>query len=108
MGVTALAPAPANQSPSARRRRGRTPAWGARDVTCREFADFVMDYFDGQLADATRARFEEHLTLCPDCVQYLRQYRDTVEAGHAAFDDEAPAVLPGDLVQAILLARSRV
>ena len=74
-------------------------------MTCRDFADFVMDYFDGQLGDATRARFDEHLTLCPDCVQYLRQYRDTVQASQAAFDDELPATVPSDLVQAILHAR---
>jgi anti-sigma factor RsiW len=76
-------------------------------VTCREFADFVMDYFEGQLAEATRARFDEHLTLCPDCVAYLRQYRDTVQAGHAAFGDELPAVIPDDLVHAVLHARAR-
>jgi anti-sigma factor RsiW len=74
-------------------------------VTCREFADFVVDYFDGQLADGTRARFDEHLTLCPDCVQYLQQYRDTVQAGRSAFDDELPAAIPDVLVRAILDAR---
>jgi anti-sigma factor RsiW len=74
-------------------------------VTCREFADFVMDYFDGQLDADTRARFDRHLTLCPDCVTYLQQYRDTVQAGQAAFDDELPAAVPDDLVKAILEAR---
>jgi anti-sigma factor RsiW len=74
-------------------------------VTCREFADFAMDYFDGQLADAARARFDGHLTLCPDCVQYLRQYRDTVQAGRAAFEDDMPGRIPDELVQAILHAR---
>ena len=74
-------------------------------MTCREFADFVVDYFDGQLADATRARFDEHLTLCPDCVQYLRQYRDTVQASQAAFDDEVAVSVPDDLLQAILAAK---
>jgi anti-sigma factor RsiW len=74
-------------------------------VTCREFADFVMDYFEGQLAADARARFDRHLTLCPDCVHYLQQYRDTVQAGQAAFDDDVPAPAPDDLVRAILDAR---
>lgn len=74
-------------------------------MTCREFADFAMDYFDGQLAGDARARFDRHLTLCPDCVRYLQQYRDTVQAGQAAFDDELPASVPDDLLQAILEAR---
>jgi anti-sigma factor RsiW len=74
-------------------------------VTCREFADFVMDYFDGQLGAEARARFDRHLSLCPDCVSYLQQYRDTVQAGQAAFDDELPAAVPDDLVRAILDAK---
>jgi anti-sigma factor RsiW len=74
-------------------------------VTCREFADFVMDYFDGQLDDRARAQFDRHLTLCPDCVHYLEQYRDTVQAGQTAFDGELPAAVPEDLVRAILAAR---
>jgi anti-sigma factor RsiW len=74
-------------------------------VTCREFADFVMDYFDGQLDTDARARFDRHLARCPDCVSYLQQYRDTVQAGQAAYDDELPAAVPDDLVQAILDAR---
>ena len=105
MGVTARSagarqPATIGEKPAT---AGRPP--GERDVTCREFADFVLDYFDGQLAGATRARFDAHLTLCPDCVLYLRQYHDTVRAGQAAFDDELPATIPSDLVQAILDAR---
>ena len=74
-------------------------------MTCREFADFVMGYFDGQLDTEARARFDRHLSLCPDCVSYLQQYRDTVQAGQAAFDDELPAAVPDDLVRAILDAR---
>jgi anti-sigma factor RsiW len=73
-------------------------------VTCREFADFVIDYFEGQLDADARARFDRHLTRCPDCVHYLQQYRDTVRAGQAAFDDDAPAPAPDDLVHAILAA----
>jgi anti-sigma factor RsiW len=77
-------------------------------VTCREFADFVIDYFDGQLDAGARAQFDRHLTLCPDCVHYLQQYRDTVQAGQMAFDDEVPASVPDDLLQAILAARKGV
>lgn len=74
-------------------------------MTCRELADFVADYLDGQLGAEVRARFDRHLSLCPDCVRYLRQYRHTVQAGREAFDDERPAAMPDELVQAILDAR---
>jgi anti-sigma factor RsiW len=74
-------------------------------VTCREFADFVIDYFEGRLDADARARFDRHLTLCPDCVHYLRQYRDTIQAGEMAFDDEVAVSVPDDLLQAILAAK---
>lgn len=76
-------------------------------MTCREFADFVMDYVDGQLDAETRTRFDGHLARCPDCVRYLQQYRDTMQAGQAAFDDDTATAAPDDLVRAILDARKR-
>ncbi len=77
-------------------------------MTCREFADFIMDYLAGELPSETRDPFERHLSLCPNCDEYLRQYGDTIRAGKRAFDcpeDELPAGVPEELVQAILAAR---
>jgi len=77
-------------------------------VTCRELADFMMDYLDGELAPDHRTRFERHLSLCPNCRAYLAQYRATVAAGREAFadlDDQLPAEVPEELIQAILASR---
>lgn len=77
-------------------------------MTCRDFASFIMQYLSGELPDSTRAAFEEHLALCPNCVQYLVQYRATIDAGRDAFgepDASVPAAVPEDLVKAILAAR---
>jgi anti-sigma factor RsiW len=74
-------------------------------VTCRDFADFLLDYVEGALPGDTRRRFDEHLALCPDCVQYLQQYVETVKAGRLAMADELPADVPDALVSAILKAR---
>jgi anti-sigma factor RsiW len=77
-------------------------------VTCREFVDFVMAYLDGDLDAGERARFDAHLAVCPDCVRYLDQYRDTVTAVRleSEHDDDAlPGGVPEDLVQAIIAAR---
>ena len=76
-------------------------------MTCREIADFVMDYFDGTLAPEARTRFDRHLAECPDCVRYLEQYRDTVEASQTAFGDDVPTDVPEDLVRAILDSRKQ-
>jgi anti-sigma factor RsiW len=75
-------------------------------VTCREFADFMMDYLTGDLPASVAALFERHLSRCPNCQTYLAQYRATVEAGRAAFDDpNAPQDAPEELIQAILASR---
>ena len=77
-------------------------------MTCREFAEFMADYLSGELAAETRAQFDRHLDVCPNCVAYLSNYRDTVALGRQAFTDDEAAVpddVPDDLVQAILTSR---
>lgn len=80
-------------------------------MTCREFADFIADYLAGELPSQTLARFEHHLSLCPNCKRYLDGYRATVNLGKAAFgaaDAAVPDDVPDDLVKAILAARGKV
>ena len=79
-------------------------------MTCREFADFIMDYTSGELPDDTRALFERHLSRCANCHTYLAEYRATIGAGREAFADEnatVPNDVPEDLIRAILAARRR-
>ena len=76
-------------------------------MTCRECAEFLSDYLDGELPDDIRAVFERHLSRCANCEIYLAQFRATVLAGQRAFDQELEAVdpVPEELIQAILAAR---
>jgi anti-sigma factor RsiW len=70
----------------------------------------MVDYLSGELVRDHRIAFERHLTLCPNCVRYLAQYRETIAAGRDAFaDPEAPLPpeVPDELVRAILQARDR-
>jgi anti-sigma factor RsiW len=80
-------------------------------MTCREFADFIIDYSSGDLADGIRAAFEEHLRLCPNCRAYLALYLTTVGLGRRFAESEqadaAACGVPEDLVTAILDARPR-
>jgi anti-sigma factor RsiW len=79
-----------------------------RAMTCRELADFLMDYVNEDLPSEVRQSFDRHLTLCPNCVAYVRTYRTTIELGRRAFADgdaEAEAEVPLELVRAILAAR---
>lgn len=77
-------------------------------LTCRELVEFLDDYTDGRLPGARREAFDAHLSGCPACAAYLRTYRDAVALGRAslrASDEDVPAAIPEQLVQAILAAR---
>ena len=74
-------------------------------MTCRECADFLADYVAGDLPADELAIFERHLKACPNCEEYMRQYRTTIAVGRVACT-EAPADIPEALIQAIIAART--
>jgi anti-sigma factor RsiW len=65
----------------------------AEDLSCAEVVELVTDFIEGALAPDERARFEEHLTTCEGCVNYLDQMRTTIElTGRLRVDDLSPEV----------------
>jgi anti-sigma factor RsiW len=77
-------------------------------VTCREFADFIAEFLDGELPETQRRQFEQHLSLCVNCARYLESYRESIALGKRAFEDRdghLPGDVPEELVDAILRAR---
>jgi anti-sigma factor RsiW len=46
-------------------------------MTCRDGAEFLMDYLDGVLPADVRADVDAHLVGCPKCVAFVRSYRET-------------------------------
>ena len=79
-------------------------------MTCREFADFMLDYSTGELPPETRAAFELHLERCANCRAYLELYTRTVDVGRrvaaADLEDATSCGVPEDLVAAILASRA--
>ena len=47
-------------------------------LSCKELVELVTEYLEGTLSPADRARFEEHLTICPGCITYVEQIRQTI------------------------------
>jgi anti-sigma factor RsiW len=47
-------------------------------IPCIEVVELVSDYLEGELDAATARRVEAHLALCPPCVTYVEQVRETV------------------------------
>ena len=77
-------------------------------MNCREFIEFLLDYFAGDLPCETLALFDEHLRECPDCVAYLHCYESAITLARCACHDSEVTILaevPEDLIQAILASR---
>ena len=65
----------------------------AEDLTCAELVELVTDYLEGALTHEERLRFEEHLTVCEGCVNYVDQMRTTIAlTGRLRVDDLSPEV----------------
>lgn len=78
-------------------------------LTCNEFIDFLIDYYEGNLPDEQRQLFETHMDVCPDCVNYLDSYKKTVQIVQETMADsnaELDAEVPPGLVDAILAAKN--
>ena len=50
------------------------------EMTCQELVEVVTEYLEGTLSTVDKARFEEHLAVCPYCRTYLEQMRQTINA----------------------------
>ena len=48
------------------------------EMTCKELVELVTDYLEGVLPDDVRMRFEDHLSGCHGCTNYLEQMRQTI------------------------------
>ena len=48
-------------------------------VACRRIVELVTDYLEGAMDPGLRARFAAHLSICPPCVDYVRQFDATLQ-----------------------------
>ena len=61
------------------------------DLDCVVAVEQVTDYLEGAMAAEARSAFEQHLVVCPGCVEYLRQIKAQVAASPALRDGRPPA-----------------
>ena len=79
-------------------------------MTCKEFIDFLIDYYDGNLSQEEREKFDAHIEVCPDCVAYLESYKSTVslvKQTHADSEVGEDIEVPASLVNAILAVQEK-
>ena len=47
--------------------------------SCEEINQFLADYLEGSLPEATHSQFQAHLSMCDNCVSFFNQYESTIE-----------------------------
>ena len=50
----------------------------------------IGNYLSDSIAPRMREDFEHHLSLCPDCVAFLKTYKKTIEATRAFLKSQTP------------------
>jgi anti-sigma factor RsiW len=60
----------------------------ATELTCQEFVELVTEYLEGALPPEERLRFERHLAICPGCVTYVAQFRETIAVTGALREED--------------------
>ena len=79
-------------------------------ITCRDLIDQLDAYVDGSMSPEQRSKLDAHFSVCPACVAYLNNYRQTIAMGRAVFSDTSapvPADVPKELLAAILASRKK-
>jgi anti-sigma factor RsiW len=78
------------------------------DMTCRDVAQFLMAYTEGELAPAAKSSFDAHLAQCSSCVRYVQHYRRTVAMAQASGQSAEELAVPPGVLRAIREARTHV
>jgi len=52
--------------------------------------DLVFDYLNDKLGPRIKRDFEQHLRICPDCVNFLNTYKKTVSVTRSIRPEEIP------------------
>jgi anti-sigma factor RsiW len=60
------------------------------ELTCQELVELVTDYLEQVLSPEEWARFARHLKICPGCVTYVEQFRQTIALTGAPREQDVP------------------
>ncbi len=76
-----------------------------RSMSCRQMAEQVSEYIDGELDSSIRKLIDQHGGQCPPCKAFIRTLARTVEAIRAQPRDPLPDSLARALAEALRKAR---
>ena len=75
-------------------------------LTCEEVDGFLYDFYEGQLSATERFKFNLHLSMCKECMDYVEQYKNTIRISQAGFAKiDSTEKVPEELIASILQSR---
>jgi len=69
-------------------------------LTCRELVGLLGDFLEGALSESECLRVQAHIDACPDCAAYVAQLRTTIGAIGRLREEDVPAPVLDELVEA--------
>ncbi len=69
--------------------------------TCKQIAALVLAYLNDELSPRRKRDFQRHLKICPDCVNFLKTYKKTIQATGKLYADEIPSKVRDNIWQFI-------
>ncbi|MBX2867590.1 MAG: zf-HC2 domain-containing protein [Acidiferrobacterales bacterium] len=90
--------------------KNKNSAIDPTEMTCQEMESFIDDYLDNKLSDLQRDTFDAHIDYCPDCFNFMVNYRNAIRLGKTAYADDykdSCEKMPDNLVEAIMQASKK-
>jgi anti-sigma factor RsiW len=70
-------------------------------IACEQVTALLIDYVAGDLDPATSLVLEQHVQNCPDCIAFLRTYRESIRLTRTLRYEDIPGELQ-DRLHALL------
>jgi hypothetical protein len=58
--------------------------------SCKRMTDLIFRYLTDRLTPTLKREFEQHLRICPDCMNFLNTYKKTVSLAGSLSANEIP------------------
>jgi hypothetical protein len=65
-------------------------ATALKEKSCQQITELILDYLNDNLKPSIRRGFQDHLRICPDCVNFLNSYRKTIAATGSIRAEDIP------------------
>jgi Putative zinc-finger len=76
--------------------------------TCKQLSDLIFDYVTQRLSPSLTREFEQHLRICPDCVNFLHTYKKTVSVAGRLNSTAMPAKVRENVLAFLRKNRKRI